>query len=275
MLSYWLFESFAMPSPFPGMDPYLEGYLWPDVHNALATKIRQQLAPKIQPNYTVRLEIYLMQDTAPESEIGILYPDVEVLRQKSALPASSRSTLPTDRSSLLVTPAPLTLPILPPIEVKIASVEIRDRSSNTLVTSIEILSPVNKREPGITPYRQKRQRLYDSKVHLIEIDLLRRGTRPFAHPRLPAVPYLITLTRVQAREVEVWPISLQDALPVIPVPLRSPDQDVPLDLAAALRDIYDEAFYNLSINYREVPPPPKFSETDLQWVDSLLSEIRE
>src|SRR5215211_5821787 len=25
-----------MPSPFPGMDPYLEGYLWPDAHNALA-----------------------------------------------------------------------------------------------------------------------------------------------------------------------------------------------------------------------------------------------
>ena len=46
-----------MPSPFPGMDPYLEGYLWVDVHNALANKIRQQLAPKIQPGYTVRLEV--------------------------------------------------------------------------------------------------------------------------------------------------------------------------------------------------------------------------
>ncbi|HEY9820633.1 MAG TPA: DUF4058 family protein [Candidatus Sericytochromatia bacterium] len=29
-----------MPSSFPGMDPYLEGYLWPDVHNALTSKIR-------------------------------------------------------------------------------------------------------------------------------------------------------------------------------------------------------------------------------------------
>jgi hypothetical protein len=28
-----------MPSPFPGMDPYLESYLWPDVHQRLATKI--------------------------------------------------------------------------------------------------------------------------------------------------------------------------------------------------------------------------------------------
>ncbi len=29
-----------MPSPFPGMDPYLEGYLWLDVHQSLASQIR-------------------------------------------------------------------------------------------------------------------------------------------------------------------------------------------------------------------------------------------
>jgi len=143
---------------------------------------------------------------------------------------------------------------MPPVEVRIASVEIRDTASNTLVTSIKILSPVNKREPGIVPYRQKRQRIYSANVHLIEIDLLRRGTRPFAHPRLPVVPYLVTLTRAQAQEVEVWPIALPDPLPIIPVPLRSPDVDVPLDLATALHDIYDEAFYNLSIDYCQSPP---------------------
>ena len=263
-----------MPSPFPGMDPYLEGYLWVDVHNALASKIRQQLAPKIQPGYTVRLEVYLVQDTSPESEIGILYPDVEVLRQKSAFPASTRSSLPTSRGNLLVTPAPLTLPLMPPIDVRITTVEIRDTASNTLVTSIEILSPVNKREPGITPYRQKRQRLYNANVHLVEIDLLRRGTRPFAHPRLPAVSYLMTLTRAQAQEVEVWPISLPNPLPIIPVPLRLQDADAPLDLAAALRDIYDEAFYNLSIDYRELPPKPVLTADDLAWVDALLAPLR-
>ncbi|MFQ5873193.1 MAG: DUF4058 family protein [Dehalococcoidia bacterium] len=47
-----------MPSPFPGMDPYLEGYLWPDVHQALASKIRQQLTPLVRPRYTVRLGVY-------------------------------------------------------------------------------------------------------------------------------------------------------------------------------------------------------------------------
>jgi len=44
-----------VPSPFPGMAPYLEGYLWPNVHSALAHIIRQQLAPQIQPKYVARL----------------------------------------------------------------------------------------------------------------------------------------------------------------------------------------------------------------------------
>lgn len=66
------------------MNPYLEGYLWPDVHHALASKIRQQLVPKLRPRYTARLEIYLVEDTTPEAEIGILYPDVEILQVKQS-----------------------------------------------------------------------------------------------------------------------------------------------------------------------------------------------
>lgn len=267
-----------MPSPFPGMDPYLEGYLWVDVHNALASKIRQQLVPKLRPRYTERLEIYLVEDTSPEKEIGILYPDVEVLRvMQSTASGSAAVELPLDMKggSVLMTPAPLTLPVLLPVEVRIATVEIRDTANNTLVACIEVLSPVNKREPGLTPYRQKRQRLYNANVHLIEIDLLRRGTRAFNHPRLPETAYLVTVTRAQLGWVEVWPIDLQDSLPTVPVPLRSPDADVPLDLGEAIAAIYEEAAYELSIDYRQAPPPPALSEADRLWLDSLLTPIRE
>jgi hypothetical protein len=169
------------------MDPYLEGYLWADVHNALATKIRQQLVPLLRLRYTARLEIDLVEDTVPEGEIGILYLDVEVLQRihPQAAPSTAEVAANPGGKPVLVTPATLTLPLLSPVEVRIATVEIRDTANNTLVACIEILSPVNKRVPGLTPYRQKRQRLYQSNVHLVEIDLLRRGTRPFNHPRLP------------------------------------------------------------------------------------------
>lgn len=260
-----------MPSPFPGMDPYLEGYLWPDVHNALANKIRQQLTPKLRPRYAARLEVYVVEDSFPESEIGILYPDVEVmqLRQRQAT-----NTVPTNvvsSESVMVTPAPLTLPILQPIPVRLANVEIRDTAQNLLVTCIEILSPVNKREPGLAVYRQKRQRLYQAGIHLVELDLLRRGTRLFAHPQMPDVPYAIALTRAHSGVIDAWPLKLQNKLPNIPVPLRSPDPDVILDLSTAIREIYDEAAYDLSINYSESPPPPALSEVDKHWLETLLN----
>ena len=76
-----------MPSPFPGMDPYLEAYLWPDVHSALAHTIRQQLAPQIQPKYVARLEISVIEDQNQTAEIGIIYPDVEVIKVRASGPA--------------------------------------------------------------------------------------------------------------------------------------------------------------------------------------------
>jgi hypothetical protein len=110
---------------------------------------------------------------------------------------------------------------------------------------------------------------------LIEVDLLRRGTRSFNHPRLPDTPYLVSLTRAEASMVELWPIGLRDRLPIIPIPLKAPDSDVSLDLALALASVYDEAAYDLSLDYRQSPPPPTFSQADQTWIDELLTSLRE
>lgn len=257
-----------MPSPFPGMDPFLEGYLWPDVHNALANKIRQILAPRLRPRYVVRIEIYVVEDTAPESEIGIMYPDVEVMLSQPANPPAL--DLPSGPAApTRATPATLTIPVFDPIEVRVPTVEIRDVASNQLVTCIEILSPVNKREPGLAIYRQKRQRLYHAGVHLLEIDLLRRGTRPLMHPRVPETAYLIALTRAQSGTTAIWPLGLRDALPDVPVPLHTPDDDSVLELGSALAAIYDEAGYDLSIDYQDQAPPPPLSADDVVWMRTL------
>jgi Protein of unknown function (DUF4058) len=255
-----------MPSPFPGMDPYLEGYLWPDVHTALANKIRQRLTPLLRPRYIARLDVYLADDPNPEGEIGILYPDVEVLQSPSTSVISKGELT---NSTITLTPPSLTLPVLQSVQVRLITVEIRDAAQNRLVASIEILSLVNKREPGLTTYRQKRQRLYQADVHLLEIDLLCRGSRPFAQPRLPVCAYCIALTRAHAKQIELWPIQLSDPLPIVPVPLSSPDVDVPLDVGEALAAIYEEAAYDLSVDYQTVPPPPVLSEAETQWMSAL------
>lgn len=261
-----------MASPFPGMDPYLEGYLWPDVHSALAAKIRQVLTPLLRPRYTARLSIYVVEDIAPEGEIGILYPDVEIMRNQRRDSDQARPTSITQADSSAATPAVLTIPMLLPVDIQITSVEIRDTAQNQLVSSIEILSPVNKREPGLTQYRLKRQRLYQAGVHLLELDLLRRGTRPITHATLPEVPYLISLTRAHSGKTDVWPLRLPDPLPNIPVPLRQPDDDVVLQLGSVFSAVYDEAAYDLSIDYQEAPPAPVLADEERSWMRSLLNQ---
>ena len=43
-----------MPSPFPGMDPYLEGTEWQSFHADLCSQMGRQLAPLLQPKYIPR-----------------------------------------------------------------------------------------------------------------------------------------------------------------------------------------------------------------------------
>ncbi|MFN8446215.1 MAG: DUF4058 family protein [Caldilineaceae bacterium] len=259
-----------MASPFPGMDPYLEGYLWPDVHHRLATQISDQLMPYLRPRYVARIEVQMVTDETPEAEIGILYPDMEIVRTPNSSFQPSRGGVFV-AEPLTASPVTATVP-LAEFELRLATVEIRDTAQNQLVTSIEILSPINKREPGRAKYRDKVRRLYEANVNIIEIDLLRRGQRSFTYPRSPTSAYRISLTQAKAKSVDIWSIQLTDPLPVINVPLRSPDADVLLDLETAFTSIYDKAAYDLTIDYTTMPPPPALSQKEKDFVELLLRD---
>ena len=257
-----------MTTPFPGMDPYLEGYLWPDVHLGLSFLIKELIVPRVGTNYVVRNATYTVEDTSPEEDVGIMYPDVEVLRRKDEV--KEASTIEYAGGIDTLTPATISLDLAFPIEVRIPVIEIRDRQDNQLITAIEILSPVNKRNPGLEPYRKKRLRLHEAGVHLLEIDLLRRGERPFKHPYLPKSHYMALLTRAGSTSTQVWAFNLEDTLPVLPIPLKSPDPDVSLVLRKALEEVYTRSLYHLSINYREDPPPPALNVEEQEWMRELL-----
>lgn len=254
-----------MPSPFPGMDPYLEGYLFPDVYQALAEQIRRQITPHLKPRYVARLNLAVLADQPPEDEIRILYPDVEVVRSRRLAEARAPGFGSTVAAPTLI--APLTVPVF---QSRLTSVEVRDLAQNELIAVIEILSPVNKREPGLTQYLQKRAEFYQTGVHLLEIDLLRRGARPWSVAQLRDASYVIALTRALSNKMEAWPLRLQDQLPTVPVPLRTPNPDVPLELSTALQTVYDEAAYDLSIDYRQLPPPPPFLPEETDWMKSVV-----
>lgn len=259
-----------MKSPFPGMDPWLEGHVWPDVHHDLATRFKEQLVPLVIPKYFVRIETYTVEDTSPEEEVGIMYPDVEILKKQPG--SVQKPSSAGEPGAAALTPATMIIP-RPVIEVNIPVVEIRDREKQQLITAIEILSPVNKRGKGLEKYREKRQMLHDDGVHLLEIDLLRRGRRPLNYPTLPReAHYFVMLSRGDRYKTEVWAMTIRDKLPVVPVPLKSPDPDVLLDIGAAFNTVYDRSRYELSVRYDAEPAPPAFSEEDRQWLQELLKE---
>ena len=259
-----------MPSPFPGMDPYIEDpEVWNDFHNCLADEIRARLNTTIQPRYVARLipNVTYEQISVVAKPKGIR-PDVGIWQ-----PQPPRGQMGV--ATAVVTPAPVVSRVLLEFPLRLMDIEIRATGTLELVTAIEILSPVNKR-PSHDAYREylrKRQDLLRSSAHLIEIDLLRGGTRPPLEAPVPAAPYYITLSRANERpHVEVWPITLQNALPTIPVPLTEPDPDVPLDLGAILATVYERGGYGTLIDYHQPPPPPKLSEEDERWLATHLHE---
>lgn len=259
-----------MPSPFPGMDPYLEHPLvWQDVHTSLAGEIRDPLVPRLRLRYVARLTRREIIDEPDAEELRVMMPDVAVVRQPPTEPLPQLEGV-----AVAILPAPTTTVNVMGIPFRQVSVEIRDAVSGLLVTAIEILSPANKRlgAEAREAYLRKRHNLLASTAHLLEIDLLRRGERLPLDPAPPPAPYYVVLSRLDRRpEAEVWPIRLQDHLPVVPVPLIPPDPDVPLDLGAALTAIYDRAGYDLDTHYSADPFPPLGGE-DALWTVRLLQE---
>lgn len=148
-----------------------------------------------------------------------------------------------------------------------------DVASRTLVTVIEILSPVNKRGHGARDYNERRMELLKTRTHLLEIDLLRGGERIELIGELPSAPYFVFLSRWQRRPVtEVYAAQLRQPLPRVPAPLLPPDPDVILDLQAAVNACFQLVGYERLLNYTAPPPPPGLSPEDTAWVREKVQQ---
>ncbi len=250
-----------MPSPFPGMNPYLEqDYDWNDFHTEFNVKLRDILTAQVSPKYFVKVEMRLLVHEFSARErrfFGI--GDVGVSSRRDG-----------DAHGAAVLDAPLHLQ-LPAVEItKQRFLEIRDARSRRLVTVIELLSPSNKMAGADRDaYLAKRAELLRSQSHFVEIDLLRGGKKP-GPPKLPKCDYYALVSRYQDRPtVAVWPFGLRDPLPAISIPLSAPDPDVSVNLKNVLDRTYDDARFGDHI-YEERPDPP-LSAKDAKWARAIAA----
>jgi hypothetical protein len=237
-----------MPSPFPGMDPYLEGDEWTAFHASLAIEIARQLTLRIRPKYVAVPQKRF--DLVDEGTVAIetIYPDVGV---------ASATTSPPEAIGQSAAAAPCVLETVMEEVAPHTWVEIRDVAGRSLVTTIEILSPWNKRGQGRVEYMERRQKLLRSSSHLVEIDLLRRGQRLPMKGDLPPGSYYVFVGRADERpRTHIWQIALDSELPTFGVPLLVGDADVDLELQACFQIVYDLGGFDLLLDYSKPPAAP-------------------
>jgi hypothetical protein len=262
-----------MPSPFPGMDPYLEDpTLWPDVHQRLITYTADALQPEVRPRYHARIgeRLYVVQP--PHS----MYPDVVLVRRPRAV-REAEVVAPVADMDTVEADTPVVLAI-PPVEHREPFVEIVHTAGGEVITVIEVLSPANKMAgEGHRLYRRKQQEILDSPAHLVEIDLLSEGLHTVAISEealtsLKERRYLVSVNRALERyQFELYPVPLQRRLPRIRIPLREPDPDVVLDLQAVFTRCYGNGGYEDFVDYHR-PPPVSLSSEEMAWLESLLGK---
>lgn len=255
-----------MPSPFPGMDPFVEGQDWEDFHTGFIAELSAALVPRVRPRYVVRKERRVYVEHSFPDDDHLVRADVAVMSgprelSESAAPASAEAA-----------GSPVVVHLPKPEERREAFLTLRDRQTMEVVTVIELLSPANKRPAGDgrREYLSKRESILGSGTHLVELDLLRGGERlPTVEP-LPAGDYYAFVCRRRRYQAEVYAWTLRDRLPTIPLPLASDDPDVSIDLEEVFTSTYDRAGYDYSLDYRR-PIRPALPEHDASWLAEIMA----
>jgi hypothetical protein len=255
-------------SPFPGMDPYLERR-WGDVHTSLCTEIRTELQQKLPPGLRARAQEDVLLEDESDEEPAFFEPDVSIVQLSDVDP-------PATQGDLAIAVKPIAIRHVQ-FQKRRRWVEILDTSDgNRVVTAIEILSPGNKASGKLNrSYREKLQTYLEAGTNVVEIDLLRSSRKRLAIPatEIPdsrRADYYVCICR--AKDPSLWivyPLPLRDPLPIVPIPCRDRDKDVPLELQPIIDRIYLEGAHD-DLDYSQ-PPEPPLSNADSEWAAGLIA----
>jgi hypothetical protein len=225
-----------MPSPFPGMDPYLEDEpLWPAFHHQLVLALYQVLLPGLIDRYRARLgqRHYVTEQALFTSVVREEHHEdfIEVRDHKNAR---------------LIT----LLEVVSP--------------ANKMT------------RPGREAYLERRLEARNGGASLVELDLVLQGppTLDYSREGLPDWDYAVTVTRSSKPEqYEIYTSTLQKRLPRFRLPLSADDRDTVLDLHSAFARAYDQGGFSSKIDYRRDPTTP-LEDEDRRWLNDLLKQAK-
>ena len=260
-----------MPSPFPGMDPFLEAR-WGDVHTRLTTYACDQLQTQLPPDLRARIEEYVHLYGEGSADSPRFNPDVRLVE-----PPSIPSSAVAEPETVIAAK-----PIVVPIEWEWTErwIQILDSQGDRVVTTIEFLSPGNKHSLAArAEFQAKQQQLLEAGVNLVEIDILRQGGWTMSVPEnlVPdqcAYPYRTMVLRALRRvRADCYQLPLRERLPQISIPLRSNDRNIVLDLQQLINEAWERGRYS-DVNYQRARRPP-FDNLDEEWIRDRIARWAE
>jgi hypothetical protein len=255
-----------MPSPFPGMDPWLEdSEVFPNLHDRLIIYLQDQLNSVLPAGYvaTSRNRVWVDDELRRD-------PDVSVFGRDRG-PNGDASSATTLTGLVTIDQERLSDPW------DELYLEILSAKGKRLVTAIEILSLSNKKSgnTGRKMYQEKQRELRLAGVNLVEVDLLRGGTHTTLVPfkRLQEVigqfDYHISVMVGHSLTYLAAAIRLTDRLPTIGIPLDPETPEVTMDLQPLLDRCYDGGRYPELVNYR-LPCDPPLRPEQQTWAEGIL-----
>ena len=265
-----------MPSPFPGMDPFLENpRIFPDFHDTMIAFIKEGIQPKLPAPYYAAIAARVWLEKADR----FLGPDVRIHREEGPKPHMHPDNGVVIIQDTMTKPVVFRVPLEEIKETYLQVFQHDKKGEKRLITSIEILSPTNKLlgKRGRTLYLRKQREMLRGGVNLVEIDLLRGGTHATAVPldwalaKTGGFDYHVSIRRpARAEEYVVYPIPLTASLPTIGVPLLDDDGEVALDLQAIFIKTYDAGNYERQGAYEGRVPDPALTTSQIGWVKKII-----
>ena len=227
-----------MPSPFPGMDPYLEhAKLWPAFQHQLLACLYQILLPGLVDRYRARVGTRRYV-----SEMPLFTSIIRDEYSEEFIEIRSRT------DNRLVT-----------------LLEVVSPANKTTLA-------------GRQAYLDKRKEAVLQRAGVVEIDLVLQGkpTLTYSRDGLPEFDHAVSVTRATAPDrYEIYTATIQKRLPKFKLPLAPDDRDTLLDLQAAFARAYDLGGFASQIDYKSEPPGDvPLSDANKAWVDDLLKQMK-